>query len=340
MKRWKPPRGWRAMTTVDAHTAGEPLRVFVDGFPKLPAGNILRQRKFLKEHADHLRTALMWEPRGHRDMYGCLIVPPASKRADFGVIFFHNEGYSTMCGHGIIAVTTVALETGLFPSRTPVVKLRIDTPAGIVVASASMEKGRVKSVSFRNVPSFVYALDREIVVPGLGRVQYDIAFGGAYYAYVRAEQLGLHCVPEELSSLVAKGMAVKRAIMRSTSIDHPGSGDLGFLYGTIFYGPSKTAGVFSRNVCIFAEGQVDRSPTGTGVSGRLALLHVRKELAVRQPVVIESIIGTQFKGTIKRTTSVKSFPAVVPLVEGSASITGRHTFFFNPDDPLMNGFIL
>ena len=340
MKRWIPPRGWTAITTVDAHTAGEPLRVFVDGIPKLPPGNILQQRRFLKENADYFRTALMWEPRGHREMYGCVMVPPTNRKSDFGVIFLHNEGYSTMCGHGIIGVTTVALETGLFRITSPEVKLRIDTPAGVVTSRAIVENNHVQSVAFQNVPSFAYALNREIVIPGHGRILYDVAFGGAYYAYVRADQFGFRCVPEEQTSLVSMGMVIKRAIMKSVSINHPGDPELGFLYGTIFHIPSSSEGVLSRNVCIFAEGQVDRSPTGTGVSGRLALLHARGEIALRQSVVIESIIGTRFTGMVVDTSSVGSFNAIVPEVTGSASITGRHVFLIDPSDPLKNGFIL
>ena len=337
---WTPPADWLAIRTIDAHTAGEPLRVIVGGLPDLHGATILERRRFVKEKLDHLRTALMWEPRGHADMYGCIITPPVTPGADFGVLFTHNEGYSTMCGHGIIAVTTVVLETGMLPITPPVTTVRIDTPAGLVTAYARSRDGRVESVSFHNVPSFVVALDEEVEVPGLGRVRYDLAFGGAFYAYVRAEEAGVECTPTDYRRLIERGMAIKRAVMRSRSIDHPFEADLGFLYGTIFIGPPQAKDAHSRNVCVFAEGEVDRSPTGTGVSGRVAIHHARGELSLNEPITIESIIGSRFTGRVVEETSFGRYPAVIPEVEGSAYITGRHEFLVDPADPLREGFIL
>jgi trans-L-3-hydroxyproline dehydratase len=198
----------------------------------------------------------------------------------------------------------------------------------------------VKSVSFRNVPSFVVALDETVNVPGIGRIRYDLAFGGAFYAYVQASQLDLHCTVNEYPLLVEKGMAIKRAIMQSRPIPHPYEKDLGFLYGTIFIAPSQGRGANSRNVCIFADGEVDRSPTGTGVSGLVAVHHARKELVEGESIVIESIIGTRFTGRFVDTTTFGGYDAVIPEVEGSAHITGRHDFVIDPDDPLSKGFII
>ena len=338
LEAWRPPAP--CITTVDAHTEGEPLRVIVGGYPALPGKTILARRRALMEQHDALRTALMWEPRGHADMYGCLITPPVTDQADFGVLFMHNEGYSTMCGHGIIAVTKVALETGLLPMRSPTTRVRIDTPAGLVTAFAHVNKGRVTSVRFLNVPSFVYTLDQVVSVPGTGPVRYDVAFGGAFYAYVRAVDLGLECTPEHFFALVEAGMAIKRAIMNTTTIDHPYEEDLGFVYGTIFTGPGHHADSHSRNVCIFAEGQVDRSPTGTGVSGRAALHFARGELALGQSIIIESIIGSSFRVTVKEETRFGDYSAIIPEVGGRAYITGRNTFWVDPDDPLRDGFML
>ena len=242
MKNWRAPQHWQRISTIDAHTAGEPFRVVTSGFPELPGDTILARRRFVKEHHDRLRTALMLEPRGHADMYGCLVTPPVSPGADFGVLFMHNEGFSTMCGHGIIAMTTVALETGLVAKQAPQTTLRIDTPAGLVVATGHVRDGRVASVSFRNVPSFVLGLDQVVSVPGLGNVRYDLAFGGAFSAYVRAEDVGLKVSPEDLHPLIDKGMAVKRAIMASRPIPHPTEEDLSFLYGTIFIDRPRGAG--------------------------------------------------------------------------------------------------
>lgn len=328
------------ITTVDAHTAGEPFRVITGGFPELPGDTILARRRYAREHLDHLRRALMWEPRGHADMYGCIVTPPVTPGADLGVLFMHNEGFSTMCGHGIIGLATVALETGMLPASEPETTLRIDTPAGLVTARALMDSGRVRSVRFENVPSFVLALDRTVDVLGYGIVRYDLAFGGAFYAYVQAEDLGLRCTPDNYRQLIEAGVAIKHAVMTAGPIPHPFEQDLSFLYGTIFIGPPERADAHSRNVCVFADGEVDRCPTGTGVSGRLALHYIRGELVVDQPIVVESIIGSRFSGRVVETTTFGSHPAVIPEVTGSAFITGRHEFLIDPDDPLRDGFLL
>lgn len=340
MNNWTPPAHWLKIITVDAHTEGEPFRVITGGFPDLPGATILEKRRYAKERLDHLRTALMWEPRGHADMYGCLVTPPVTPGADLGILFMHNEGFSTMCGHGIIGIATVALETGLLPAREPETTLRIDTPAGLVTAHAVVAAGRVQRVRFQNVPSFVPALDERVDVPGLGRVRYDLAFGGAFYAYVRVEEVGLTCTPADYRQLIEKGMAIKQAVMATRPIPHPFEADLSFLYGTIFIGPPLTEGGHSRNVCIFAEGEVDRSPTGTGVSGRLALHYARGEIGLNQPIVVESIIGTRFTGRVVDTTSFGPYPAIIPEVEGTAYLTGRHEFLIDPEDPLQTGFLL
>jgi trans-L-3-hydroxyproline dehydratase len=252
----------------------------------------------------------------------------------------HNEGYSTQCGHGIIAITTVALETGFLPITGSETTVRIDTPSGMVTAHGRVSEGRVKAVSFQNVPSFVLAIDEKIDVPGLGGVRYDLAFGGAFYAYVQAEELGVSCTPECLRRLIEKGMAIKRAIMRERPIPHPFEEDLSFLYGTIFIGPPLGSKGHSRNVCIFAEGQVDRSPTGSGLSGRLAIHHARGEIRLGESMVVESIIGSCFSGRIVETTTFGPHTAVVPEIEGTAHITGRHEFLIDLEDSLREGFLL
>jgi proline racemase len=340
MRDWRPPEDWLRITAIDAHTAGEPLRVITGGYPDLPGDTILARRRYARENLDGLRTALMWEPRGHADMYGCLVTPPVSPEADIGVLFMHNEGYSTMCGHGIIGLVKVALETGLLPMTAPKTALKIDTPAGLVTARARVSEGHVQSVTFYNVPSFVLALDEAVDVPGLGRVGYDLAFGGAFYAYVQAEEVGLTCTPDDFRPLIETGAAIKRAVMEARPIPHPFEEDLSFLYGTVFVGPLSEGGTHSRNVCIFAEGEVDRCPTGTGVGGRLAIHYARGEIDVDQTIVVESIIGTRFSGRIVETTTFGPYAAVIPEVEGTAHITGGHEFWIDPSDPLRDGFIL
>ncbi|HEX2733055.1 MAG TPA: proline racemase family protein [Polyangiaceae bacterium] len=337
------PAGWHRFTCIDAHTGGEPLRVITSGFPEPPGKTMLEKRAFLLEHCDHLRRALMHEPRGHADMYGCLPTAPVSEDGDLGVLFMHNEGYSTMCGHGIIAIVKVGLDCGLFSPRHGLDSIRIDTPAGRVTARAECSEGQVRRVLFRNVPSFALELGRLVDVPQLGSVSVDIGFGGAFYAYVDGAALGL--VPDEPRPLIDAGMRIKRAVAASCKIVHPsGDPDLNFLYGTIFTWASRAGTgadeVHSRNVCIFAEGEVDRSPTGTGVSGRAAILHAKGELALGRSITIESIVKSRFSVSAVEALQIGAVVAIVPEVGGTAHVTGRHEFLVDPADPFAHGFFL
>jgi proline racemase len=340
LRRWRPSDDRPVLTVIDAHAAGEPLRVVTGGWPPVPGSTMTAKRRHARAHLDHLRRALIFEPRGHADMYGAVLTDPTTPDGDLGVLFLHTEGWSTMCGHGVIALVTVLVETGAVAAAGPEAVVRLDTPAGRVVARARVDAGRVRSVAFENVPSFVVALDQTVEVPGLGTVRYDVAFGGAFYAYCEAAPLGLRLVPEEYRQVIAAGEAITRAVAARHTVRHPVDDELSFLYGTIFVGAPHTPGAHSRHVCVFAGTQVDRSPTGTGVSGRLALEHARGRLAPGAPLVVESLIGTRFAGRIVRTTTVGTIPAVVPEVEGSAFITGRAEFVLDPADPLREGFFL
>ncbi|MEM8486149.1 MAG: proline racemase family protein [Bacteroidota bacterium] len=340
MKHWHPPEDWLQIRTIDAHTGGEPFRIIVDGFPALPGDTVLARRRYAREHLDTIRTMLMLEPRGHPDMYGCILTPPDRPDSALGVLFLHNEGYSTMCGHGIIALSKALVDTGQIPRSGPDTEIRIDSPAGQIVATAHSVGGTVKSVSFLNVPSFVVALDQQVDVPGLGQVQYDLAFGGAFYAYVDAASVGVSCRPEKARYLIDKGRAIKKAVMKQRTITHPVDEDLGFLYGVIFVGPAERSAHHSRNVCVFAEGEVDRSPTGTGVSGRLAVHHARGEIGIGESIVIESILGSTFSCQVAEEVTFGPYASIVPRVEGTAHITGQHTFLVDPEDPLRDGFFL
>lgn len=337
---WRPPADWMRIKTIDAHTAGEPLRVIIDGFPPLPKGNILEKRRYIKENLDAIRTALMWEPRGHADMYGALLTEPASPENDVGVIFLHNEGYSTMCGHGIIGLTMALLDCGLLRKEEEPAVVRIEAPAGLITAYAHRQGGRVRRVAFHNVPSFVYLADQSVQVPGLGAVRFDIAFGGAFYAFVQAEEAGVGLEAKDFRTLIEVGMRIKHAVMEAVPIRHPFEEDLSFLYGTIFVGKAHDPAHHSRNVCIFAEGEVDRSPTGTGVSARLALHYAKKEIGLHQPITIESILGTTFTGRVVETGQYGPYSAVIPEVSGSASVVGVCEWLIDPQDPLRHGFIL
>ena len=337
---WQPPSDWLQITTIDAHTAGEPLRVLVDGFPNLPGDTILAKRRYAREKLDHLRRALMWEPRGHADMYGCIVTEPVTPDGTLGVLFLHNEGFSTMCGHGVIGLAVVALDTGMITVSGEPAVIKMDTPAGRVTAYATRDRGRVTHVFFHNVPSYVFALDQVVDVPGVGQVRYDVAFGGAYYAFVRADEVGVGLDVADARALIDLGMRIKRAVMASLPLTHPTDPDLAFLYGTIFVGAAADPAHHSRNVCIFADGELDRSPTGTGVSARAALHFARGEIGLNEPFVVESILGTTFTGSVHAPTTFASYPAVIPQVAGMAYICGRNHILINPEDPLRHGFLI
>jgi trans-L-3-hydroxyproline dehydratase len=342
-----PPRNdesW-VITTIETHAAGEPLRIITGGLPEIPGETILERRRYLREQLDGVRRALMWEPRGHFDMYGCVLTPPVSSGADLGVLFMHNEGYSTMCGHGVIALVTALIETNALPIAGRETPVNLDTPAGLVRATAHIDDaGRVERVSFRNVPSFVYAQDLFLDLPGVGvgTITVDIAFGGAFYAVLPAARVGLAVTPENTTRLVAAGEAIKRAVNATLAIQHPNDPDLGFLYGTILTGPPEDPAHHSRNICVFANAEVDRSPTGTGVSARLALHYARGEIAGGEPIAIESILGagSVFTGRVVGHDRTGTFDAIIPEVSGRAFITGRSEFRLDPDDVLGRGFLL
>ncbi len=336
---WRPPANGRAIRTIDAHAGGEPLRIVVDHLD-MPGTTMAEKRRFAQAHYDGLRTTLMWEPRGHADMYGCLITEPTTPENEFGVLFLHNKGWSTMCGHGILAVTTVLLETGAIEPVQPETVLRIDTPVGPVTATASIDGDRVHEVRFVNVPAYVVDLDATVEIPGIGSVRYDLAFGGAYYAYVDAARFGFRCVPDEAVRLIDVGARIQRAVAAQVDIVHPLDRSLGFLYGTIFVGAPLGTGADSRNVCIFADGELDRSPTGTGVSGRVAIHHARGELDIGSSHIVESIVGSRFAGRAVESVTFAGFDAVLPEIAGTAHLTGTHRFFIDPTDDLARGFLV
>jgi proline racemase len=335
---WEPPSHWMRLTTIESHTGGEPFRVVIDGLPDIPGGTVLERRRYAQTHLDGLRRALMWEPRGHSDMYGGWIGPPTTPGSDLSVLFTHNEGFSTMCGHGIIALAKVVLETGIIPVDDPEARLSIDTPAGLVSSTSTVEDGVVTSTTFRNVASFVADLDAVAHVPGQGDVVYDLAFGGAFYAFVDADAVGVAL--DDVDRLVALAGQIKSVASGSAALTHPDDPDLGFLYGVIFTGPASTTEAHSRHVCVFADGEVDRSPTGTGVSARLAILHRRGALGPGEVIRVESIVGSTFTGRIAGLTRIGDVEAVIPEVRGSAHITGRNEIWIDPDDVIGEGFLI
>jgi trans-L-3-hydroxyproline dehydratase len=333
-------QGWTKITTIDMHTGGEPLRIFTGGLPEIKGDTILEKRSFFRDHLDYIRTGTLWEPRGHADMYGAILTEPVNEASDFGTFFLHNEGYSTMCGHAIIALTKYVLDMGLIQKDEVHPDLRIDVPAGLIIAKAFREENRVYRVSFKNVPSFAYMLNEELDIQGLGRIRFDMAYGGAFYAILEAEQLGLSLHTSDLAELISAGRTVKKAIMTEHEINHPFEDDLGFLYGVIFTASAEEKENHSRNVCIFADGEVDRSATGSGVSARAALHYAKGEIRKDEKITIESIIGSTMDVEVKDVLQYGPFDAVIPEVSGSAYFTGRNEFWFDPEDPLRNGIIL
>jgi len=337
------------LKTIDAHAAGEPLRLIVDGFPSPPGRTMLEKREWVKKKHDHLRRALMLEPRGHADMYGAVLTEPVSPGSHAGVLFMHNDGYSTMCGHGVIAVTTIALERGLIVAAGSeaegAIPIVYDSPAGTIRARAKCaggageagRAGRIDSVSFVNVPSFVLHGGLDVQLPSR-RVRADVAFGGAFYAIVDSEAVGLPIDAAHLPELRRAGMDIKHAVEASQTIVHPLEPGLRGIYGTIFTGPPNDASADLRNVTIFADAEVDRSPCGTGTAAVMAVLDAMGLLAEDRRFVHESLIGTQFRGRLAGRTAVGEYQAIVPEIEGSAWITGEHTFLIDDDDPLRDGF--
>ncbi len=359
-----PAASGAAVEVLDYHTAGEPFRIIVRGYPELAGTNILERRRSALQQHDHLRKMLMWEPRGHADMYGGILVPPDHDEAQVGVLFMHNEGYSTMCGHGTIALATALVESGAIPATGIATAIGIDAPCGLVravahvhenehaAANAASRTPRVHEVTFENVPSFAAALDVAIDVPGYGSLTVDVGYGGAFYALIDASQLGIEMRAENAAALAAAGRAITdagRAALRSggalataLGVSHPEEDDLSFLYGTIISGPPEDPAHHSRNLCLFAEGEVDRSPTGSGVSARLAVLHARGAVAMGEEIVIESILGREsvFRGRVARTETWAGRNAVIPEVRGSAHMTGSARFVLDANDPIGRGFLV
>ena len=335
---YQPPADYTKITTIDMHTGGEPLRIPIAGLPKIEGNSVLEKRRFFKENYDHIRTGLMFEPRGHADMYGALISEASSPDADFDVLFIHNEGYSTMCGHAVLALTKFAFETNLIPNKTDN-KLTINVPCGTIYAEAKIVDEIVVESTFTNVPSYLHLKQQTVEVKGIGKVTFDVAFGGAYYAFVEAASVGLKMTPAYYNQLIDYGRKIKYAVMDNFEIQHPTEPDLSFVYGTIFTGAPENPIHHSRNVCIFAEGEVDRSATGSGVSARAGLHFSKRELSLHQPITIESILGSTMTVEAIEKVDFHGFEAVLPKVTASASFVGKNEFWFPPSDPYREGFI-
>jgi len=329
----------RMYSTIDAHAGGQPLRIVTSGVPPLHGEDYAERRRDLMANHDDVRRTLLHEPRGHSDMYGAVLTASSHPEVDYGVIFMTNEGYSTMCGHGIIALTTALIESGTWPGSGTEPRIRYETPAGIIEARASVDAGRVLAVRFRNVPSFRFAHNLEVPVRNR-TVTVDVAFGGAWYAIVADAELGLTLGKSPARDLVDAGMAVKRAVSNALDIVHPLDRELAGLYGTIILGRPSDDELSLRNATIYADGAIDRSPCGTGTSALVACLAESGALEVGDTLTNESLTGATFTGRIVVRTTVGDFPAVVPEIAGAGAITGMHQFVVDRDDPIHESFLI
>ena len=329
----------RRVKTIDAHVAGEPLRLIVEGCPSPAGATMLEKRSSMRKRWDQLRCALMHEPRGHADMYGAILTAPVAADAHAGVLFMHHGGYSTMCGHGIIAVVTIALERGLLSVPDHSTQIILDTPAGTIRATATWGGDRVEHVSFVNVPSFVLHAGVPIRL-GHRELRVDVAYGGAFYAVADGEAAGVPLRPMHLPELRRLGTQIREATRSVVSVVHPLEPLLSDIYGTIITGLPDRQEVDLRNVVIFADAQVDRSPSGTGTAALMAVVDAMGLLSPERPFVSESIIGTSFTGSVVRRIMVGDFPAIVPRIEGTAWIIGEHEFLIDDEDPFRAGFSL
>lgn len=331
-------RARRTIQAVDSHTEGMPTRVVTGGVGRIPGATMNDRRLYAMEHLDGLRGFLMNEPRGHAAMSGALLQPPARDDADWGVVFIEASGFLPMCGHGTIGVATVLVETGMVEVTEPVTEIRLDVPAGLVIARVRVEDGRAVDVTIENVPSFVGRLDERIEVPGIGEITYSVAFGGNFYALVDLDEVGLPFDRARQDDIVRAGMAIMDAINEQAPPVHPVLDGANHVHHVEFIAPGSDA-VRSRHAMAIHPGWFDRSPCGTGTSARMAELHARGELALDTPFVNESFIGTEFTGRLVGETVVGDRPAVIPTITGRAWVTGLGQYLLDENDPFPEGFV-
>ncbi len=328
----------RMITTIDTHTAGEPTRIVTGGIRPIPGRSMQAKKAWMTDNADDLRKMLMWEPRGHRDMFGAVLTAPVSTDADMGIVYMDGGGYLDMCVHGSIGAVTAMIEGGMIgpidPDGDAAQTVVLDTPAGIVHATAHLSHGRVKGVTIRNVPSFFYA-SMEIVLEGVGALPVSICYAGNYFALVKSKDLGIDVDPRQVDRLIASGLAIREAVNRGIEIRHPESGAPGRVNLVEVYDEAADP---PCNVVVFGSGQADRSPCGTGTGAKMALLHSQGRLTVGRPYPYRSIIGTEFVGEIVAETKMHDRVAIVPAVTGSAHIMGFHQFVVDAQDPFKEGF--
>jgi proline racemase len=324
---------------VDSHTEGMPTRVVTGGVGVIPGESMFDRRRYFLRHLDHIRTFLMYEPRGHAAMSGAILQPPTRPDADFGVLYIEVSGCLPMCGHGTIGVATVLVETGMVPATEPVTTIRLDTPAGLVSVDVAVRDGRAEQVTLTNVPAFSWGLDQTVPVDGFGEVTYDMAWGGNFYAILPLQRLGIPFERGQRDRILAAGLAVMDAINSQARPSHPENPEIAGCHHVQLTAPGAN-GAHSRNAMAIHPGWLDRSPCGTGTCARMAALHSRGQLALGVDFVNESLIGSRFTGRLVGETTVGGLPAVVPTVTGRAWVTGTAQYHLDPEDPFPAGFLL
>lgn len=331
----------KGIHAIDSHTMGEPTRIVIGGIPQIHGDTMADKKKYLEDNLDYVRTALMNEPRGHNDMFGSIITSSNDKEADFGIIFMDGGGYLNMCGHGSIGAATVAVETGMVEMHEPITNLVMEAPAGLIRAKVKVENDKVQEVSITNVPSFLYMEDVKLEVPSLNKtITFDISFGGSFFAIIHASELGVKVEASQVDVLKKLGLEIRDLINETMTIQHPTLEHIKTVdLVEIYDAPSNPEATY-KNVVIFGQGQVDRSPCGTGTSAKLATLYKKGHLKIDEKFVYESITGTMFKGRVLEETKVGDFDAVIPEITGGAYITGFCHFVIDPDDPLKHGFVV
>ncbi len=332
-------RSSKVLHAVDSHTEGMPTRVITGGVGVLPGATMAERRAWFLANSDDLRTLLMYEPRGHASMSGAILQPPTRPDADYGVLYIEVSGCLPMCGHGTIGVATVLVETGMVAVTDPVTTIRLDTPAGLVVAEVQVSAGHADAVTIRNVPSFSMALDATVAVPGLGSVRYDLAYGGNFYATVELAEIGLPFDRAAKDDLLRAGLAIMAEINAGGEPVHPEDATIHGVHHVALIAPGSDA-TRSRHAMAIHPGWFDRSPCGTGTSARMAQLHARGLLGLDTDFVNESFIGTHFVGRLVGTGTVGPYPAVLPTITGRAWVTGTAQYLLDPTDPFPAGFLL
>jgi proline racemase len=325
---------------IDVHTAGEPARIVLSGLPPVPGATMADKKRYLADHLDHIRTLLMHEPRGRRDMFGVILGAPTTDQADYGALFMDSTGYIDMCGHSIMGAATALIEMGMVAVREPKTKIVFDTPAGLVESNAPVAGSRVLEVSISNVPCFLYQRDVELDIQDLGNIRVDVSFGGNFFAQVSADRLGVSVYPDNYAKLISLGMTIKEAVNRTIKVQHPIKRHIAKVELTEIYERPLPSTPFAKSVVVFGQGQLDRSPCGTGTSATMAMLYSKGELPLGVEFINESIIGTRFKGKLIKETRVGDFVAVAPVVSGKSYIIGIQQFVVDPDDPFKYGFMI